>query len=202
MDGNWILIDKSEREAAMQKIAKRHSVVTELLPGSQAIKLTGQEGAVCMVKLDIYKWGFEKAEQNAHVPANWTAFDLSQNCVLMPLDQNKNEWKTVSLRVTQTMPRAQIAKIERVQVRNRKCPFIFYVLICSVILDYNITSYSMQNRYLWAAFEHHCKQMSKKNSGNVNKMFLFHGTRNTPPSDIYKDEEGFDLRRSAQGEQL
>jgi hypothetical protein len=41
--------------------------------------------------------------------------------------------------------------------------------------------------------------MARKNNGVVNEMELFHGTRAADPSLIYKEEEGFDMRFSAQG---
>ena len=36
--------------------------------------------------------------------------------------------------------------------------------------------------------------MKRKNNDVINEMILFHGTRNTLPSTIYQDEEGFDMR--------
>ena len=41
--------------------------------------------------------------------------------------------------------------------------------------------------------------MARKNNGAVNEKDLFHGTRSADPSLIYKGEEGFDMRFSAQG---
>lgn len=41
--------------------------------------------------------------------------------------------------------------------------------------------------------------MARKNSGAVNEKELYHGTRSADPAFIYKGEEGFDMRFSAQG---
>jgi len=86
------------------------------------------------------------------------------------LEEDKSEWKSVASRITQTMPNAKINKIERVQ-----------------------------NRHLWATFQHNHRHISKKNSGNVNALHLFHGSRSAIPSSIYQGEEGFDPRFSALG---
>ena len=41
--------------------------------------------------------------------------------------------------------------------------------------------------------------MWRSNGGVINAMELFHGTRNTDPSLIYKGAEGFDIRLSRSG---
>jgi len=41
--------------------------------------------------------------------------------------------------------------------------------------------------------------MSRKGSERVNEMELFHGSSSTAPEEIYKSEEGFDMRFSRQG---
>ena len=41
--------------------------------------------------------------------------------------------------------------------------------------------------------------MSRKGSERVNEMELFHGSSFTAPEEIYKSEEGFDMRFSRQG---
>lgn len=57
----------------------------------------------------------------------------------------------------------------------------------------------IQNQWLWEKYVQHRSMMKKKNSGEVNEMELFHGTRHTDPRAIYDSEEGFDMRFSAQG---
>ena len=57
----------------------------------------------------------------------------------------------------------------------------------------------IQNQWLWEKYVQHRSMMVKKNSGVVNEMELFHGTRHTDPRAIYDSEEGFDMRCSAQG---
>ena len=57
----------------------------------------------------------------------------------------------------------------------------------------------IQNWWLWKKYIQQMSMMEEKNSGVVNEMELFHGTRDTDPQDIYDSEEGFDMRFSAPG---
>ncbi len=57
----------------------------------------------------------------------------------------------------------------------------------------------IQNKWLWEKYSGHKKRLDRKNSGRVNEMELFHGTRSNDPRNIYEGEEGFDMRFSAQG---
>ena len=41
--------------------------------------------------------------------------------------------------------------------------------------------------------------MSRKGSERINEMELFHGSSSTAPEEIYKSEEGFDMRFSHKG---
>ena len=89
---------------------------------------------------------------------------------LKPLTGTSPEWSKVSQKFLATMPSANIVKIERIQ-----------------------------NKWLWEKYSQHSERMKRKNEGVINEMLLFHGTRNTPPSCIYQDEEGFDTRFSNAG---
>lgn len=57
----------------------------------------------------------------------------------------------------------------------------------------------IQNNWLW---KHYClcqSQLKSKNDGKDNEMWLFHGTRTTPPKSVYGSEKGFDFRFSRPG---
>ena len=89
---------------------------------------------------------------------------------LKQLGSDTQEWSKVSQQFQTTLPSAMIVKIERVQ-----------------------------NKWLWEKYFQHAERMKKKNGGTINEKMLFHGTRNTPPSSIYNNEEGFDMRFSNAG---
>ena len=84
---------------------------------------------------------------------------------LKQLRSGTKEWSNISQLFQETLSSATIVKIERVQ-----------------------------NEWLWEKYFQHSVRMKKKNEGIINEKMLFHGTRNTPPSSIYQDEEGFDMR--------
>jgi len=57
----------------------------------------------------------------------------------------------------------------------------------------------IQNQHLWRKYYNERNHVAKKNGGFANEMELFHGSRGTPPHEIYNGEEGFDMRFSAPG---
>lgn len=84
---------------------------------------------------------------------------------LKPLSKDSAEWLKVSQLFHATLSSKNVVKIERIQ-----------------------------NKWLWEKYHQHCERMKRKNEGVINEMLLFHGTKYTPPSDIYEHEEGFDMR--------
>ena len=84
---------------------------------------------------------------------------------LKVLARHCNEWSKVAQQFNVTLPQKYIVKIERIQ-----------------------------NKWLWEKYYQHRDRMKRKNDGKINEKLLFHGTRNTLPSSIYNDEEGFDMR--------
>ena len=89
----------------------------------------------------------------------------NEDLELKLLRRGSVEWSTVSQLFDATLPSKEIVKIERIQ-----------------------------NKWLWEKYHQHSERMKRKNEGVTNEMLLFHGTRNNQPSDIYKHEEGFDMR--------
>lgn len=57
----------------------------------------------------------------------------------------------------------------------------------------------IQNMWIWKKYAFQKKRMHTKNSGRVNEMELFHGTRSNDPKIIYEGEDGFDMRYGRQG---
>lgn len=62
-----------------------------------------------------------------------------------------------------------------------------------------IKIYRVQNKFLWKKYRECSEDMKKLNDGILNEKLLFHGTRETPPEDIYKSYAGFDMRFSREG---
>ena len=89
----------------------------------------------------------------------------NKNIELKVLKKHSEEWSKVSRKFHATLPQKYIVKIERIQ-----------------------------NIWLWEKYYQHRDRMKRKNDGKINEKLLFHGTRDTSPSSIYKDEVGFDMR--------
>ena len=92
------------------------------------------------------------------------------NLDLKQLERHSKEWSEVAQKFHATLPQKCIVKIERIQ-----------------------------NIWLWDKYYKHCDRMKIKCGGEVIEKQLFHGTRNTPPSSIYNNEEGFDMRFGSAG---
>ena len=89
---------------------------------------------------------------------------------LKTVAEGSPEWNKILLRVRETMPSANLTSIKRIQ-----------------------------NEFLWEKYCQHKERMSRKGSERVNEMELFHRSSSTSPEEIYKSEEGFDMRFSHQG---
>ena len=76
------------------------------------------------------------------------------------------EWFQIDQEIRATIPNAHIIKIQRIQ-----------------------------NKWLWEEYEF-CKQRMMRKNGDqaVNEKRLFHGSKYTPPENIYCSEHGFDFR--------
>ena len=94
----------------------------------------------------------------------------SEELELKELNSVTPEWSIVSQHFHCTLRSAKIIKIERVQ-----------------------------KKWLWEKYFRHSERMKTTNGGIINEKLLFHGTRTTPPSSIYRGEEGFDMRFSKAG---
>ena len=89
---------------------------------------------------------------------------------LKPVTEGSLEWNKILNRIKQTIPLVKLVSIERIQ-----------------------------NEFLWEKYRQHKERMSYKGPERVNELELFHGSSSTAPEEIYKSEEGFDMRFSHQG---
>jgi hypothetical protein len=97
------------------------------------------------------------------VPQNWIAQPPDQNCMLAPIVADTPEFEAVKERMIQTMPEAQIVKLERVQ-----------------------------NVMLWQYYCMRQERMRSINGKDPNEVSVWHGTRSHDPKLIYEDmQDGF-----------
>ena len=136
---------------------------------SGKVVLKGLENNVTKATLEIKDILLQDYNKADIYPDEWEPQN-EEPLELKPLTKNSPEWSKVSQQFLATLQSSSIVKIERVQ-----------------------------NRWLWEKYSQHFERMKRKNEGVVNEKLLFHGTRNTPPSCIYQDEEGFDIRFSNAG---
>ena len=93
----------------------------------------------------------------------------SEKVVLISISQSSPEWKKVIPLMHQTLPKARVMMLQRIQ-----------------------------NVWLWDRYAFAKKRMSEKNGESfVNEKYLFHGTASTSPEKIYRSEKGFDFRFSS-----
>ena len=166
-------------ERKLEEIAQRHSVICSVeaqlpKPGGKRGKVLKLEGAINSVE-KVYSLvqeeiiNYQASAEDADLPPEWQK-PQSKTTELFNLPQGTPEWNQVVQKFQQTMPQARITSVQRIQ-----------------------------NTWLWERYVQHRKRLHLKNSGMVNEMELFHGTRNNDPKLIYEGEDGFDMRYSAQG---
>lgn len=136
---------------------------------SGKVVLKGLENSVTKATLEIKDILLQDYNKAEMYPDEWEPQN-EEPLELKPLTKGSPEWSKVSQQFCATLQSPSIVKIERVQ-----------------------------NKWLWEKYNQHSERMKRKNEGVVNEKLLFHGTRNTPPSYIYQDEEGFDMRFSNAG---
>ena len=144
-------------------------------PGNRAANLTGWKVSVGKVveegrKTLIELMQTEINKEDVSRPLEWEGDDSSTGLLLKEVPLSFNEFTKVLSLMQRTLPNARITKLERIQ-----------------------------NEWLWTRYSQHRELIKKKNQGIAQELDLFHGTRSNPPDLIYKGEEGFDMRFSAQG---
>lgn len=136
---------------------------------SNKVVIKGLESNVTKAALEIKDILLQDYSKAESYPDEWEP-QTEEPLELKPLTRNSPEWSKVSQNFLATLQSANITKIERVQ-----------------------------NKWLWEKYSQHSERMKRKNKGVTNEKELFHGTSGTPPSCIYQDEEGFDMRYSNAG---
>jgi len=89
---------------------------------------------------------------------------------LMNVSKGSSEWNKILNRMKETLPSVKLTSIQRIQ-----------------------------NEHLWEKYCQHKDRMGRKGHERINEKELFHGTSQTLPEEIYKSEEGFDMRFSRPG---
>ena len=142
--------------------------------GNRAANLTGWKVSVGKVAEEGRKTLIElmqtEIKEDVSRPLEWESDDSSTALSLKEVTLGSNEFTKVLSLMQRTLPNVRITKLERIQ-----------------------------NEWLWTRYSQHRELIKKKNQGIAHELDLFHGTRNNPPDLIYKGEEGFDMRFSAQG---
>ena len=111
----------------------------------------------------------EDGKLNRKYPNEWEP--MNGRFELKLLKENGSEWKMIEDRMKQTIPNVQIVKIERVQ-----------------------------NKTLWDKYILELESIKQRVKKDIEyERFLFHGTRKTPPDEIYNGQFGFDMRYSNSG---
>lgn len=106
------------------------------------------------------------------VPTTWCQNPPGQNCKLVQISKSSEEWKMVEKRLTKTIQNATLLGVVRVQ-----------------------------NLHLWEYFSFRRDRVAKLSGMNdPNAVRVWHGTRQTDPMVICKDEaDGFMMQHSRRG---
>lgn len=161
----------SSFQDVVEKLKKNAIKVTLDEDQNSVVSIQGKPILVRTAEVQLHKVILKiVAEKSIHVTMPKTWELQSKKCELKSITRGTPEWNTIQDQMLQPDLRVRIVKIERIQ-----------------------------NTWLWELFQLSKKRMSEKNDGDVNEKALFHGTRKTPPKDIYDSEQGFDSRLASQG---
>ena len=174
----------SEMEQKLLQIAAKHRVTsfikevekdTKGKPGMQLKQLCIEgallnvQRAINAVQEGIIQYQLESKEENEEEYPQEWE-NQAQTTQVFLVQQGSPEWNKIDRLFKTTMPNSTIIQISRIQ-----------------------------NKWLWERYVFQRKRLGIKNSGNINEKELFHGTRSNDPRVIYENEDGFDMRYSAQG---
>ena len=167
-----------ELEDEIEKIADSNFVTTELQDSSdETCRSLTLKGVDSMVKKTIIGIQKELIKLKSAVKPNQYVFSAPPEWELQTdevevfnVTRGSHEWNTVEQKFSATMSTHTLTKILRIQ-----------------------------NKLVWERYSFHKKLMEGKNGGIVNEMYLFHGSRQNKPEDIYEGENGFDMRYSREG---
>ena len=145
-----------------------HYCVEARVDNTQGLLIKGNKEYVDKVTLVVQRECIKFLKEKVIArPEYWAP--QSEKVVLISISQSSPEWKKVIPLMHQTLPKAQVMMLQRIQ-----------------------------NVWLWDRYAFAKKRMSEKNGESfVNEKYLFHGTGSTSPEKIYRSEKGFDFRFSS-----
>ena len=157
-------------ESTLLQLASQYLVKVELDKSvTPKIIIAGCRGYAESVRLLLKEKALDMKASKEGLPLPLSWEPQSSDCELKQVKPGTQEWRDVESKVIKVTI-PRIAKIERIQ-----------------------------NKWLWEKYAF-CKQrMEKKNVGNVREKWLFHGTRDTAPEQVYNSEHGFDFRYGGNG---
>ena len=127
------------------------------------------------LKITLYAHGILRSqvdnENESDIPKEWG--DQTDNLQLVKITRSDPNFARIENRMKETLPNAKVHQIERVQ-----------------------------NLRMWSHYVFRRQQLQKELSLKPNLQIeqeLFHGTRSTPPNEIYNGEYGFDMTYSTSG---
>ena len=158
-------------QIVLEKLKKNLVKVTLDSDKTTTVFLQGKEILVKRAEVELHKEILAVVADKSFQVVLPSTWELqSSKCELISVVRETQEWKYVEENTLEPNFRIRIIKIERIQ-----------------------------NTWLWELYQLSKKRMSEKNNGEVNEKMLFHGTRQTPPKDIYDSEQGFDNRLASKG---
>ncbi len=154
----------------MQAVVDSYSVRVTYTEAN-GIVLKGLDTVIQQARADVQDYLLQRSKGESFHPVYPTTWEPQTSpSELKPVESGGSEWKTIEKRLLETLPNGKIYRIDRIQ-----------------------------NKPMWEKYTTLKKWLEKKNNGSANEKNLFHGTSNNPPSLIFKDEVGFDMRYSEGG---
>lgn len=174
---NTNIHEKTIKDIAIQNLAQVNFERDRT--GKLTIVLDGLRQNISQAKLEILSYTndiissntIEDKDDELTIPKEWIEQD--EECLLVRLYKGDAEFTRIERRINETMSDVKIHTIERIQNVRLWNQYVF------------------QRRTLQQTLTH--------KSNEEIEMELFHGTRKTPPDEIYNGDCGFDMRFSTNG---
>ena len=151
-----------------RSMVRQYCVECILSQNEPSIYLKGTKANITGVKTCLQQAFIKILSENNvpshHFPPEWDP--QTEEIALCIVAKGGSEWKHVVKLMKESMPNVKVERIERIQ-----------------------------NQALWQKYDFFKSRMAEATHGSgVNEKELFHGTRKTHPSQIYKSDKGFDFR--------
>ncbi|TNV85324.1 hypothetical protein FGO68_gene8464 [Halteria grandinella] len=159
---------------ALQTETKSRFKISELVVEGARIKITGfqcNQARRFVKKALVFRAKYAKFQT---YPKHWEEVHIMENdlTIIKEVHNQSNEFNAIQVEFLKTMANKEIIKVERIQ-----------------------------NPKLWQKFHVETNQLAKKlqSKQGVNIRYLYHGTRQNPPRNIYQSEQGFNANYSSEG---